>query len=284
MRTGSLVFLGAGILACAVEITRPGGLRRFTDLSPRYLAVCGPPFIAYMVLLYAAIGTANSREAVIEVGIINYLWPSLVLVFSLVMQRNSARYSFWLGVLLALSGSIVATADVQNLSWARFVDHLSPNALAFLMALGAAILWGLYSNLSRIVGQDSRGNAVPLFLLATGIVLTVLGLFLHEKEPTWTGQVGWELGYLIVLPTYLASSFWDLAMRRGHFLAVAALSYLTPVLNTLISALWLDIRPGAGLWAGCVMVTAGAIISRYSIKPGNLETRGAYPYEWQDRV
>src|SRR6266705_1345654 len=61
LRTGAFVFLGAGLLACVVEISRPGGLRRFGNLSPKHLAVCGPLFIAYMGLLFTAIGTAHSR-------------------------------------------------------------------------------------------------------------------------------------------------------------------------------------------------------------------------------
>lgn len=266
IRTGFLVFLGGGLLACAVEISRPGGIKRFLNLSPKHLAVCGPLFVAYMGLLYAAIGSASSREAVVAVGIINYLWPSLVLVLSLVIQNNRARYTFWIGVLLAFGGSIVATADAQNLSWTGFVAHLSSNAFPFLMALGAAMLWGLYSNLSRTLASDSDGNAVPLFLLLTGIVLGVLGAFLDEKQPTWTVRVAWELGYLIIFPTFLAYSFWDLAVQRGNFLVVAAMSYFTPILSTLIAALWLGTSPGVGLWTGCALVTVGAIISRYSIE------------------
>ena len=265
VRTGALVFLGAGILASVVEIGRPGGFRRFSGLSVRYLFLCGLPFVAYMALLYAAIGTATTREAVIEVGIINYLWPTLVLVFSLGIQGHRARGAFWIGVLLALTGSVVTTVDAQHLSISRFLDHLAPNALPFLMAAAAAGLWALYSNLSRTIGRDSQGNALPLFLLAAGIALSGLAMLLPESAPVWTRRVGWELGYLIVLPTFLAYSLWDFAIQRGHFLFIGAMSYFTPILSTLIAALRLGIHPGLGLWVGCVLVTGGAILSRYTI-------------------
>ena len=61
--------------------------------------------------------------------------------------------------------------------------------------------------------------------------------------------------------TVLAYSCWDLAMRRGDILLVAAASYFTPLLSTLVSCLYLGIVPGAKLWLGCAVLVAGSLLS-----------------------
>ena len=102
-------------------------------------------------------------------------------------------------------------------------------------------------------------------MLAAGICLLVASLFVHE-EMTITGRAVAELIYLAIASN-LAYVFWELAMRRGEIILVAACSYLTPLLSTVITCLYLGTPAGAKLWIGCEAVVAGAIVCKMSVKP-----------------
>lgn len=71
---------------------------------------------------------------------------------------------------------------------------------------------------------------------------------------------------LLGAATTLAYVFWETAMQRGDLIAVAAASYLTPLLSTLASCLYLGAAPGLGLWIGCLFLLAGAGLSRASVQ------------------
>ena len=106
---------------------------------------------------------------------------------------------------------------------------------------------------------------MPLFLLASGVVLGMFRLFIPEQSD-WTIRAGIELVYMALFPAMLAYVLWDIAVRNGEIILIASLSYLTPLLSTLVSALVLQVRPGIGLWFGALLVMGGALLSKISIR------------------
>jgi drug/metabolite transporter (DMT)-like permease len=66
--------------------------------------------------------------------------------------------------------------------------------------------------------------------------------------------------------TVLWYDLWDAAMRQGNLPLVASASYLTPLLSTLVSCVYLAVIPGAQLWIGCALIIAGSLVSWRSVK------------------
>jgi drug/metabolite transporter (DMT)-like permease len=260
--TGALIYILGGTLGLVVASRQPGGLALLRRPA-RYFLICGPLFIGYMVFVYLAIGLAASHAEVVAVALANYLWPSLIMLFSIPILGNRARIWLLPGILLALAGTWLATllsqAQGVHLADISQVDFL-PVGLAAL----AAILWALYSTLARKWAAQ-QGSAVPVFLLASGLVFLLLRLFSQEESR-------WELAllppalYLIVFPAWLGYLFWDTAMQRGDMPLVTAFSYFTPLLSTLISLLVLQISPSPLLGLAALLVTVGAIVSKFSIE------------------
>ena len=62
--------------------------RQIRHLPMRYLFGCGTLFVSYMLLLFLAIGAAQDRQQVLEVGLLNYLWPVLTLLLTAVMLKQ----------------------------------------------------------------------------------------------------------------------------------------------------------------------------------------------------
>jgi len=264
LTAASWIYLLSGIWGCVYLISKPGRIKKTFQLPILYLIGCGALFVIYTVSLYLAVGLAFSREQVIEVSIINYLWPGLTLVFSLPILHKKGKITLIPGMVLAFSGFYLATVESGMFSWEVFKGNFQVNYLPYLLAFVAAASWGLYSNLVRRWAGHTGGGAVPLFLLVTGLILTTIR-FIFPEESSWTARIVAELLYMSIFPTFLAYFFWDRAMRKGKIILVASLSYFTPLLSIIISSLYLQVAVKANLWIACGLVIVGAVICKFSI-------------------
>jgi len=265
LTASSCIFLLGGALACVARIVSTQGFRRFS-LPPRaYLVGCGFLFVVYMVCLYVAIGFAFDRQQVLEVALINYLWPALTLVFAIPILRKKAQVWLVFGVFIGFVGVFFATFSGESFSWQAFAENVGVNYVPYVFAFVAAVSWALYSNLSRLWGGQTESGGVPLFLLLSGLVFVSLRV-LSPENTRWTFRSMLELVYMMVFPTALGYVFWDEAMRKGRIILVASLSYLTPLLSAIIATTYLGVRAGWNLWIGCILVVAGAAVCKLSVK------------------
>jgi drug/metabolite transporter (DMT)-like permease len=264
LTTASWIYMLSGVWGCIYLMNKPGGIKKIFQLPILYLICCGILFIFYMVCLYLAVGLAVSREQVIEVSIINYLWPGLTLIFSLPILHKKGKVILIPGIVIAFAGFYLATVQSGMFSWEVFKGNFQVSYLPYLLAFMAAIIWGLYSNLVRRWAGHTEGGAVPLFLLITGLVLITIR-FIFPEESYWTPHVIVELLYMSIFPTFLAYTFWDRAMRKGNIILVASLSYFTPLLSIIISSFYLQVIIKPTLWIACGLVIAGAVICKFSI-------------------
>ncbi len=235
-------------------------LRRRTGRPPvRYVAGCGALFVGYAVLLYLAIGRAVDRQQVLEIGLVNYLWPALTLILSTMLLGRRARWYLGPGTVLAIGGVILAMTHTTGVSWSAFARNLAGNPAAYAMALAAAVCWALYSNLTQRWAGGHDTGAVDVFLLLTAVTFGILMAFVDE-DARWSGVAAVEAVFL-GLATFGGYRLWDRAMRRGNATLVAAASYLTPLLSTLAACAYLGVAPGPRLWLGCAVLIAGSALS-----------------------
>lgn len=235
----------------------------FLKLPRPYLFGCGFLFVLYTALIYSAVGLAKDREQLLEIALVNYLWPALTILLSLPILKK--RSSLWLlpGTVLALIGVFLVMTQGAHVSWASVWEHLQSNPIPFVLALGAAISWALYSNLARRWSAADSGGAVELFVPVTGLVLLAMRLLTIEPAGWSFRVVGEALGLAAI--TTLAYILWDVAMRQGNLLLVAACSYFTPLLSTLVSCAYLHVSPSRRLWMGCLLLVAGSLVSWRSV-------------------
>jgi len=258
MTTVAGIYTTAGLLGCLWFYRTREARRMFARLPRLYLLGCGSMFTVYSICLYQAIGMASGRQQVLEVGVINYLWPGLTLVLSIPLLGKRPRFWFPLGALTAFAGVILAM--VPNGDWdpAAFTENLRGNILPYALAFGAAFLWALYSNLVRRWAGPSPGAGIPVFFLATGLVMWVARMTVGEASQ-WSVKAVVIMTFMAIGPALLAYVFWDIAMRQGSMTLVASAAYLTPVLSALVSCLVLSVAPPVTLWIGCGLVVAGAV-------------------------
>jgi drug/metabolite transporter (DMT)-like permease len=244
-----------------------GGGRRMRELSARYVAGCGTLFASYTLLLFLAVGLAEGRRQVLEVGLLNYLWPSLTILLSVVVLKKRAGLLLFPATLLALSGVVLVLTPGAHVSWQSFLRNVARNPVAYSLGLGAAVSWASYSVLARRWAGGERTGAVDLFLPLTAGLLLATCLFVDEPR-AWSPLALTEAAFLGVA-TYLAYGLWDTAMRTGNVVLVAAGSYLTPFFSTVASCVYLAIAPHPSLWLGCGLIIIGSLLSWLSVSDDN---------------
>lgn len=256
---------GIGGAAALLTLVGRGRWRAtLTTLPRRYLLGCGALFTAYMLALFVGLGRADSRAQTLEVGLLNYLWPTLTILFSLPLLHTRANWLLWPGAALGLGGAFLVLTQGAALSWASFSQHVTGNPLAYLLGLTAAVTWALYSNLTRRWAGGAPGGGVSVFLPATGLILFSLSRVAGES-PAWTWPA-WREALGLGLITWLAYALWDRAMRQGDVVLVVAFSYLTPFFSIVVSTVYLAVRPAAALWWGCAAIVGGAWLSWWAVE------------------
>lgn len=268
LTTAVAVYLVAGALGFARRATGSRAAGQGDEAAAATAArvvpalLCGALFVGYMLALYLAVGRAVSRAQVLEVGLLNYLWPVLTLLGTVTVLRHPARTGrLGAGTALALGGLGLTLAPASGVPFASVVEAPLPLALA----LAAAALWAAYSVLTRRFSEAGvSAGPVEVYLLATAVLLALPAALADEPRvfsPAALAEVA-----VLGSSTGVAYIFWERAMARGHLPTVVAVSYLTPLLATLFSAAWLGAWPPARLWLGCALLVSGSVVSWSSLR------------------
>lgn len=264
LAAGAGVYLIAGLFCLPRLVHRRTLVRQGPCLSRRYVFGCGFLFVLYTVLLFLAVGSVRDRQQVLEIGLINYLWPAATVLFSLLLLGQQANLLLAPGTVLALAGEFLVITQGDRVSWGAFAGHVRVSPVPYALALIAAVAWALYSTLTRRWSRPQAGGAVELFIPASGLTLLALSL-LSPGPSVWTVRAAGEAAALGVC-TVLAYGLWDAAMRKGRLLLVVVFSYFTPLLSTLVSSVYLAVTPSLRLWAGCLLLVTGSLVTWRSVR------------------
>ncbi len=263
LTAAAAVYGVSGVIAVIRLLLARRGGQSIRELPVRYVAGCGVLFVSYALLFFLAIGLAKGRQQVLEVGLLNYLWPALTILLSVALLKKRASLLLFPATLLALSGVVLVLTQGAEVSWQSFRGNLADNPIAYSLGLGAAVAWAFYSVLARRWAGGERKGAVDLFLPTTGAVLLLVCFFVDEPR-VWSPRSLAEAVFLGVA-TYLAYGLWDTAMRTGNVVLVAAGSYLTPFFSIVVSCVYLTVPTRPSLWIGCGMLVAGSLASWLSV-------------------
>ena len=199
--------------------------------------------------------TAFRHAPTVEANLINYLWPLLIVLLSpVVLNGYGLRLRHVLGALAGLAGAVlIVTGGSLSLD--------ATNVPGYLAAAGAALVWALYSLLTKRLAPFPSG-AVGGFCLGSGLL--ALGAFLLESGPRGFLTIhGADCLFLVLLglgPMGAAFFLWDASLKRGDPRVIGSLSYITPMLSTL-ALVAIGGKPLTALSAiSMALIIAGAVI------------------------
>ena len=230
-------------------LIRPASIKAMRQPPKVWLLGVGGLF-GYHFAYFFALRSAPPVEA----GLINYLWPLLIVVFSAFLPGERLKWQHVVGCLLALAGAVLVVTKGRGFTLdAQYLP-------GYFAALCAALAWSSYSVLSRRFASVPS-EAITGFCLVTAILAAVCHF---AFEQTVWPNTAWQWAALLGLgpgPVGLAFYVWDIGVKQGDIQVLGAASYLTPLLSTLVLILTGYAAYTHLVLIACLLITAGAIVA-----------------------
>src|SRR5579872_6772362 len=215
----AITFAIGGLVGLATFIGRPEAISALRQ-PPKVWAVGVGGLFGYHALYFLALRFAPPAEA----GLLNYLWPLLIVVFSSFLPGERLAAHHVIGALAGLAGTVLLIGGGLS----GFAPGQLPGLFA---AFVAAFVWATYSVMSR------RFKAVPTdavagFCLATAALAALVHWLIEDTVWPETFAQWLAVAALGVGPVGAAFYTWDVGMKRGDIRVLGAASYATPLLST----------------------------------------------------
>jgi drug/metabolite transporter (DMT)-like permease len=245
----AMTFAIGALVGFLTFIGRPQAMRALRQPLVAWAVGVGGLF-GYHALYFLALRFAPPAEA----GLLNYLWPLLIVLFSSLLPGERLAPHHVIGAVLGLAGTVLLFAG-------NGAGHFAPGEIPGLIAaFVAAFVWASYSVMSRRL-KAVPTDAVAGFCLATAL----LAGFVHGLVETtvwpatglqWLAVVGLGIG-----PVGAAFYAWDVGMKHGDIRVLGAASYATPLLSTAFLILVGYAQPSATIGLAALLIAGGGLIA-----------------------
>jgi drug/metabolite transporter (DMT)-like permease len=245
----AMTFAIGALVAFASFLFRPRAFAALKQPLTAWLVGVGGLF-GYHALYFLALRFAPPAEA----GLLNYLWPLLIVLFSSLLPGERLLSHHVIGALLGLVGTVLLL--MRGGGSAFEAGQLPGLAAAFV----AAFVWASYSVMSRRL-KAVPTDAVAGFCLATAILAGIVHVLVErtvwpETPAQWLAIVALGIG-----PVGAAFFTWDIGMKRGDIRVLGAASYATPLLSTAFLILAGYARPTATIALAAILIAGGGLIA-----------------------
>jgi drug/metabolite transporter (DMT)-like permease len=245
----AMTFAIGALAASASWIMRPGVVRALKQPPIAWIVGIGGLF-GYHALYFLALRLAPPAEA----GLLNYLWPLLIVLFSSLLPGERLKPHHVIGALLGLIGTVLLF--VGNTSAQFEAGQIAGLAAAFV----AAFVWAAYSVMSRklkAVPTDAvAGFCMATALLAAAVHLAVEVTVWPDTTAQWLAIIALGVG-----PVGAAFYAWDIGMKRGDIRVLGAAAYATPMLSTAFLIMAGYAKPSAAIAVAAVLIAGGGLIA-----------------------
>jgi drug/metabolite transporter (DMT)-like permease len=245
----AMTFAVGALAASLTWIGRPGAAGALLQPPLAWIVGVGGLF-GYHALYFLALRLAPPAEA----GLLNYLWPLLIVLLSSLLPGERLAPHHIVGALLGLAGTTLLFAGSRG-------SGLAPGQLPGLIAaFVAAFVWAAYSVMSRKL-KAVPTDAVAGFCFATALLAAMVhGLVEVTVWPDTSVQ--WlAIAALGVGPVGAAFYAWDIGMKRGDIRVLGAASYATPLLSTGFLILAGFAKASASIAIAAVLIAGGGLIA-----------------------
>ena len=191
----------------------------------------------------------------VEAGLIAYMWPLLIVLFSAFLPGERLRWFHLAGAIAGLAGAAILITGRAGLP-----EFQTEFILGYVMAVCCALTWSIYSIVNRRFGSVPS-DTVGGFCAATAILAALCHLgFETTVWPNGTLQWLAVLG-LGLFPVGMAFFTWDYGTKHGDIKVLGAFAYAAPLISTTLLILF---GQGKATWTvgiGCLLIVGGAVLA-----------------------
>lgn len=244
----AMTFAIGALVAFASFAFRPAAFSALKQPLVAWVVGVGGLF-GYHALYFLALRYAPPAEA----GLLNYLWPLLIVLFSSLLPGERLAPHHIIGAMLGLAGTVLLLAGNTS----GFAPGQIPGLAA---AFVAAFVWAIYSVMSRRL-KSVPTDAVAGFCLATAVLSAIVHRMAEETVWPETVMQWFAIIALGIGPVGAAFFTWDIGMKRGDIRVLGAGSYATPLLSTAFLILAGFAKPTAAIAIATVLIAGGGLIA-----------------------
>lgn len=236
----------AGLLALAAQ-----GRAALAQLRQPW-APWGTAF-AGIFLYHALYFFAMTAAPVAEASLINYLWPLLIVLFSSLLPGERLQRRHVLGAMLGFAGTALIVLGGSG------TVHTGASLAGYAAAFACALVWAGYSVLNRRFQGTPSGMIVGV---CGAVALAGLGCHLLFETTVAPLPRQWiPVAALGIGPVGLAFPAWDHATKHGRLSLLGTLSYLAPLISTLLLIAIGEASSGAVLLMAAILIIFGAMVA-----------------------
>ena len=210
----------------------------------------------YVYYLFLYLGYAQARG--MEVLVMQYSWPFLIVVFSLFILKERLTFKKGLAIFLGFTG-VLFVLTKGNLAQVQ-IDNLPVVAL---VGVGAAC-FALFSVFSKRVDKEPLGVVAVYFFIATIAALVSMLLLSEFALPAAHELLAVLLNGILV--NGFSYVFWVRALRAAEASFLAPFTFITPVLSAVYLFVLFDEPFIAAYGIGLLLVVLGGLINSVTFR------------------
>lgn len=201
-----------------------GKIKELFRLSKRdilRLSVYAIPSFLYYVFYLMALKMIPAVEA----SMLNYLYPITIVIFAIPINGEKLDINKVVSIIVGFVGVIIILTN------GSFSNIRMSNITGDLLAIGAAVLWGIFSNLGKRNKVDtilSNYIYVIVTLVLSAVIMFMFSGFTLPDMKTLTG-LAWLSTSNILLSYYL----WFRALKAAPSSLIASISFATPFVSLI---------------------------------------------------
>ncbi len=225
---------------------------------PRKYLFLGIPTANICSICFAlSLYLSDGGQQTVEVGMVNYLWPCLVVLFAVLFNGQKARWWIAPGVVISFIGVMMVLGGEQGIQPAEIMQHIRQNPWSYVLAFCGAVAWAVYSNLTR-AWSGGENPTLIVFLIDTAIFSCLWGAGYGDlSHASFMGWASVVIGAVAVGGSYAA---WSFGVTKGNITILAIASYFTPVLSCLFATVWIGAHLDGAFWKGVAVVVIGSLL------------------------
>ena len=239
------------VLGISVILT--GNLNKFSEYSFKdwgYLSVLGL-LGTYIYYLFLYLG--YSKAVGMEVLVIQYTWPVLIVIFSIFILKEKLNIIKSTAVILGFTGVTIV------LTKGNFKNINVSNGLVIVLVGAGAACFALFSVLSKNINKEPLGLVAIYFLTATFASFFSMNYFSGFALPSSSEIIPILVNGIMVNGfSYL---FWMLALRSTDASWLAPFVFITPVLSAIYLIVFFREPFVFAYGIGLILVVIGGLVN-----------------------
>ncbi len=210
------------------------------------------PFLYYLVL-FEAYNRIPAQEGVA----LNYIWPVVLVIFSIIFLKQKINMLSIFAILISFSGTVVIAMH-GNFTELQFSD-----TTGVLLAIGSAFFWASFWIINM---KDPREAIVKMFVNFAFGAVYILTWNIYTQNitmPSINGLLGSV--YIGIFEMGLTFVLWLTALKLStHTARVSNLVFISPFISLLLVSFFVGEKILPSTIIGLAIIVSGIVIQQYS--------------------